>query len=75
MEFKTCSSNYLTPFILHAMFAMVYVLPQIEMRSNSKESLTEMNKDDLKYKIGIYKGQIDGIEVKKALDKGIDQQT
>lgn len=42
------------------------------MRSNSKESLTEMNKDDLKHKIGIYMGQIDGIEVKKALDKGID---
>jgi hypothetical protein len=37
------------------------------MGSNPRESLIEINRDDdLKHKIGIHGGQIDGIEIKEA---------
>lgn len=53
-KFRTCSSNYPVPFVPHARLAIVYVLPQTEMRNNPKESHIEMNKaGDVKHIIGI----------------------
>lgn len=58
----------------HAQFIVVQIFPQTKMRSNLEEGFTEVNENhDLEHIIRNKMGQVDGIEIKKAMKKRVDR--
>lgn len=71
MKFQTSSLDHMMLPILHAMFAMVHVLPHTEMQGNSKEGFIKTNKyGNLKNEIRVQMTQVDGIIIKEAAKEG-----
>jgi hypothetical protein len=55
---------------------MVEILPQSNVWANPKIGFTKMHEDgNLKNRIGVQVSQIEGIEVKEAMEKGRNGQT